>query len=513
MNTTLSLLRARLGGALACLLLLVSFSAHAATYSLQIIAPRAGMTTANRYYKAYPGLDYNVQTSVVGGKYPYTYTLSSAPSGMTIDANLGIVDWPSPTTGSTSVTVGVTDSSGTKASVTWPITVTTSGFKFVDANKGKSAAAGADGSIGNPFKTIADFYITKNDSSNAGVFIYFRAGTYFTNTAPIENGVRLALVPGHPLVWLGYPSEAAVIDCTGSYIAVYGGMSNTYMDNLTFQNFNTNFGVRIDSDASDVVFRRDVFQNIQAGWGGEGTNAAGLMIDRGSTMGSNYTVIGNTFQHVHDVGYGVLGYFANNVLVQSNTCTDFTTSDDKCIGPKEGTQNWFIRDNRISMAAGQGIWIDASNTGSTTTQNIEVSYNLVQVTSGNTFWLGQADVAYGPVTSFRNTYVGAPVEVDNLTSGGPVTFTNDVIQTSNSGAIATNIGTIAASLLSTVSNLTASSGIVDSTGNLTGSYTKYLGIDGYQRTGSTSSTGTGTGGTTPPAAAVVPDPPTAVSVQ
>ncbi len=508
MDMAVSASRARALGVLALLFLVfVSARAHAASYALQIIAPRAGMTTANRYYKAYPGLDYNVQVAVVGGVYPYSFTLSSAPSGMTVDPNTGIIDWPSPATGSTSVTVAVTDSSGTKSSVTWPITVTSSGFGFVDAVNGKTLAQGGTGTLSNPWKTIADWYLTKNITTNAGIFIYFRAGIYYTNAAPIEDGHRLAIVPGHPMVWLGYPGETAVIDTTGSYVAVYGGMSNTYMENLTFQNFNMHFGVAIDSDASDVVFRRNVFQNINAGWGGEGTNASGLFIDRGSSMGSNYSIIGNRFQHVHDTGYGLLGYFSNNVLVQGNVCYDFTVPDDKCIGPKEGTQRWFIRDNRISMAVGQGIWIDASTTGPTRTQDIEVSYNLVQVASGNTFWLGQADVPYGPVTSLRNTYQGAPVQVDNLTSGGPVTFTNDVVVT-DTGLVITAT-TIASNLLVKSNLLTGTMsmtpGILDASGNLTGAYTKYLGIDGYQRPGN----GTGGGGTAP----TIPNPPTGVMAQ
>lgn len=509
MNIAFSTLYARIGAAVALLLaIMVSSGAHAATYSLQIIAPRAGMTTTNRYYKAYPGLEYNVQISAVGGRYPYTYALSGAPSGMTVDANTGIISWPSPVAGSNpyTVTVNVTDSAGTKAAVQWPITVTTAGFGFVDAVNGKTVAQGGTGTASNPWRTIADWYNTKYDSSKAGWFLYFRAGTYYTNAAPIENGVRLALVPGHPNVWLGYPGETAVIDTTGSHIAIYGGMSNTYMDKLTFQNFSTNFGVRIDSDANDVVFRRDVFQNIQLGWGGEGTNASGLMISRGGSLGSNYSIIGNTFQHVHDVGYGVLGYFSKNVLVQGNTCTDFTVNDSKCIGPKEGTQRWFIRDNRIYMAAGQGIWIDGSNTGSTYTQDIEVSYNLVKMGSGLAFWLGQANVTYGPVTSFRNTYDGGSVEVDNLTSGGPVTFTNDIIVSSGSTYLTTNL---TSSLMVKTSLLTGtlSSGILDSFGNLTTSYQQYLGIDGYQRVGGSISSG---GGTT---ASVVPNAPTGVTVQ
>src|SRR6185437_3506031 len=258
---------------------------------------------------------------------------------------------------------------------------------------------------------------------------------------------------------MGYPGETAVIDTTGSNVAFYGNTNNVYVDKLTIQNFTTHFGIAVSGDSNDVVIRRKIFQNINPGWGGEGTNASGLFISRGGSMGTNYTVVGNTFQHVHDVGYGILGYFSTNVLVQGNTCTSQT-------------------------------------------QDIEVSYNLVQVASGNTFLLGQAAVPYGAVTSFRNTWQGAPVEVDNLTSGGPVSFANDVMVT-NTGLVYSATSVVSSLLLK--SNLlsgTTATGILDSSGNLTSSYTKYLGIDGYQRVGSPS-TGGGGGGTT----AAIPDPP------
>ena len=70
----------------------------AANYLLEIIQPQEGLSTngcvggtlpCNRFYRAYPGLEYNVRMGVIGGDYPYVYSLITAPSGMTIDAGTG----------------------------------------------------------------------------------------------------------------------------------------------------------------------------------------------------------------------------------------------------------------------------------------------------------------------------------------------------------------------------------------------------------------------------------------
>jgi Putative Ig domain len=499
-------------GLLAVLLLATGNVSHAATYALAIDQPQAGLTTTNRYYKAYPGLTYDVAIAAVGGKYPYTYTLPASPSGMTVNSSTGEISWPSPTASGTpyAVTAQVTDSAGTTTKVSWTITVTTAGFVFVDAVNGKTAASGGNGSAASPFKTIADFYLTKYDTTYKGQFVYFKSGTYSTATAPLEDSPpRIALEgAAKPLVWLAYPGQTPVMDTSGAYICIYSGEDNVYFEGLSIQNFAQNFGVRIDSSGNNVVFRNNTFSNLPASAGGVGSNASALMIADGGGIGNNWAILTNTFTNITGVGYGLLGYATNNTLVQGNTFTNFGNVQNIAIGPKDSNTMWFIRNNRINISQGQGIWID-TYTVLQNNANFEISYNLVQVGSGYTFWLGQQAGGYGPVTSFRNTYVGATVEVDNLTSSdGPVTFTNDVI-VSSSGSVAAAVSSLLS--LSTDLTGTSSTGIVDSSGNLAGNYTKYLGIDGYQQTGSSSAPPTsGGGGTT--TAAVVPDPPSSVTV-
>lgn len=458
--------------------------AMAASYALQIIQPRAGRTVANRYYKAYPGLVYDVKIFAIGGTYPYTFALSSAPSGMTIDATTGEITWPSPGAQAQpySVTAQVTDSAGNTQQVSWPITVTTQGFYFLDANNGKTVAQGGTGTIANPWRSIADWYLTKYDTSYQGGFLYFRNGTYPTAAAPLEDGDRLAVADGaKPLVWLAYPGENPVIDTTGSYICIYSGESDVYFSGLTISNFTTNFGVRIDSGGTDVVFWKNSFNNLPASAGGIGTNASAIMIAAAS-IGQYWSIVDNNFSQIIGEGYGLLGYDTSDVLVQGNTFSDYASNQSKAIGPKDSNQMWFIRDNRMNMSTGQGIWVDTYNSVQET-KDIEISYNLDMVAdpTGYTLWVGQQPQPYGAVTVFRNTFVGAPIEVDNLLSGGLLSFNNDVVI--KGGSSQPLITSANLNLISVGSELsgTSSSGIVDSNGNLAGSYAADVGTYGYQQ--------------------------------
>ena len=472
---------------------IVTSTARAAIQALEIIAPRAGLDTGNRYYKAYPGLEYQVPIAAIGGRYPNTYALISGPSGMSIDTATGVLSWPNPTTSGSphSVTVRVTDALGATASVTWAITVTTSGFIFVEAG----AAAGGTGTLASPFNSIDDWYITKANTTYSGQFIYFRSGTYNTNAAPVEDGWRLAMPSHKPTVWLAYPGESPVIDVTGSHIAPYPSISNWYMEGLTIRNMNTDFGVRIDSGGNNTVFYRCVFDDMPAGAGGIGTNASGVMIANGGSKSNYVAFVNNAFSDFVGGGaYGILGYYADKTLVQGNTFTNLTDSSTKAIGPKMNNAYWFIRDNRINLGgSGDGIWIDTY----ATTGNIKASYNLSR-SYGNAFWAGQETSGYGTIESYRNTFVG-DVVLSNLSGSGPVTMENDVIVNELPGThVSTPEG--GTPTLTSVLSGNAAAGILDSSGNLQGSFrTTYLGTRGYERASSSD--------TTPPA------PPTGLGVE
>ena len=146
--------------------------AFAANYPLEItnIKPAGGLNAASRIYRAYPGLEYNIRAAVVGGAYPYSFTLTDAPEGMTVDSR-GVVSWPNPQAND-NATLVVRDSEGTQVSVTWPITVSASGFRFVSATSGNPAPGGA-GTVSNPWRTLSDVY---NNAGSTDI-VYFRTGT------------------------------------------------------------------------------------------------------------------------------------------------------------------------------------------------------------------------------------------------------------------------------------------------------------------------------------------------
>lgn len=459
------------------------------TIPLEIIAPRAGLTTTNRYYKAYPGLLYDVQISAIGGIYPYTYSLTTAPSGMTVDSSTGIITWSSPPASGTpyDVTAAVTDSDGTTVTVSWTITVTTSGFYFIDAVNGKTVAGGGTGTFANPWKEIDDWYLGSwADSTYSGSFLYWRTGTYAPEDSSGVNSTYLSFSSYKPLVWLAYPGDSPVLNFATRYINV-SSVDNFYIDGFEGTPFSNGsgtgpYGINISSLSNDIVFRNLNFHNMTTG--GIGWNSSMIFATANAGLGKYWTIIDNTFSNVAFPGYGVLGYCCEKIAVDRNTCTDFTDSSCHVIGPKEATSKWFIRDNDIDIAAGDAIWIfGAERDGGNlrTTFDMEVCYNRVK-SGGNAFWAGQSSaLSMGLLNMRRNTLEGT-VLFSRLRTDvtGPAYFDRDVIINSTSGI--TYGDSTATAIASDLLTGNAADAIVDSNGHLTASYSAYLGTHGHQRT-------------------------------
>ena len=148
-----------------------------APFPIQIIQPVAGLNTTNRYYKQYTGVEYNVKTYVRGGDYSaLQYSLTTSPSGMTINSVTGVISWPNPTESGSphNVTVSVTDGL-TTGDVSWTVTVDTTNTLFLDS----TVATSGVGTIGDPMKDIPDWYLDdKNDDTYENYQVYYRAGDY-----------------------------------------------------------------------------------------------------------------------------------------------------------------------------------------------------------------------------------------------------------------------------------------------------------------------------------------------
>lgn len=489
MNTKLL----QLGKYLLLSALLLCGNAFAANYPLEIISPISGLDTKNRFYKAYPGLEYNVRAGVIGGAYPFRYELTQAPAGMSVNNSTGEIVWRNPVTAGSphAVNLRVTDQDNNVATVSWTVTVTTSGFKFIDAINGKSVANGGTGTIDNPWRSIRDMYegsdyAAKYKGSYANQFVYFRSGTYVPDGF-IEDSGRMALVNNlKPQVWLAYPGEKPVIDLSNYMIAIYNGGSNAYIDGFEIRNIRNPYtkGIDIASNANNVTVRRNRFHALPLTSGSN--NQSFLMLTRNG-KGSRVVVQDNEFYDAQH-GYAVLGYDSHKVLVENNILHDFNEGggyggNTHGIGPKEATTYWFIRGNRsYRMNTAGSIWVMASNGPEGSSGDIEISYNNIN-DAGKALWLGQQTVDYGKMYSFRNTYIGGVVEVSNLTgTRGPIYFSRDVIVNGSSGRDHITESNVSADRLVKSELLSGfpADGIVDANGLLTDKYGSYRGTRGHE---------------------------------
>lgn len=127
----------------------------------------------NRIFRAYPGIEYNIRAAVIGGLYPYTYSLSNQPEGMTINSRTGEISWPNPQTDANDISLSVTDSEDTTVQTSWSIEVTTNGFWFVDS----SYTGTETGGIFQPYSSLANFLTATYDGIETDI-VYFKSGTY-----------------------------------------------------------------------------------------------------------------------------------------------------------------------------------------------------------------------------------------------------------------------------------------------------------------------------------------------
>ncbi len=459
-----------------------------ANYPIKIIQPQPNLNIKNRFYKAYPGIDYDVRIAVTGGEYPFTYSLTKSPTGMIINKDTGEISWANPTVSNSpyAVSAKVVGKNGASTSVQWNITVTTKGFYFLDAINGKTVTDGGTGTITNPWKTIGDMYggntySSKYTSNYAGGFLYFKNGTYYSSDGYIENGNRLALTDyKKPLVWMAYPGNSPVLDLSGGYIAVYGGASNTYVEGFEIDNITNSArkGWQVESSGNDITFIKNDFHGLTNLAGG--TNMACIFISRGSA-GQRWAFINNKF-HDNVGGMGIEAYKAENVLVEDNSFYNFSAGSGPShgLGPKMSYQYWFIRHNKFWNNAGWNIWADGYTTYGET-GNIEISYNLIQenTSSGYALQFNYDNGDMQNVYVFRNTFIGT-VNVRFAKTGSNYSFYNNVFINKDNGLTCKNC--VNQSVVASNNNLEGnlSSNIIGSNGNLTDAYLSSLGNRGYQ---------------------------------
>lgn len=457
-------------------------------HPLEILQPRAGLDARNRFYKTYPGLEYEVRLAVAGGSYPYRFSVTTGPAGLAIDGR-GVISWPNPPASPSAypVTIRVQDNRGAEQSVSWSILVTTDKFLFVDPVNGH---VGASGTIADPLKGFADVYggtnyAAKYATANQDAFVYFKDGaTYVPNGYNSGDG-GIQWTNKQPLVWLPYPGSHPVIDMsTAAFRFVDTPVSNLYIDGFEVDGLGTDaatemrMAFRIGSSGSNITLRKNTIHGIAATSGSYNQSAIMISAD---AHGENWAFQDNRFHDIHHA-YGILGYSACKVLVEDNIFWDMTDSHQ--IGPKCGTRFWFIRHNQITDCDGFGIWIYGGDEGRGPYGSMDISYNRVEMASGYALQVNQSyEGVIGRVDAYRNTLKGDVGFVGVTTSTGPFKSHNNVIINGRSSGIEL-IPTPAPSSYEGSDNLvgTTGAGIIDAQALLTSSYEAHLGTRGWQTT-------------------------------
>jgi hypothetical protein len=509
-------------------------------YTLEItnIGPVAdGRTTANRIYWAYPGIDYNIRAAVVGGAFPFTYSLSNAPSGMSIDADTGEITWTNPTTDATDIVLTVTDADAAQDTATWSIDVDSTRFKFIDAVNGDNAsnngcgAGCGDGSVSAPWLDMLDLVL--NDAATD--LIYFRTGTY----APTDASGHASAIGGGggeqaiaittavhasrtgSVVWLEYPGESAIIDFGGDQTTLVDAWgvrmtgADIYVDGFEAMNASClGFQFEANGGFRGATVRRVAFHDL--GPGQNGLNCA-FVDTRASAPSASYGMVIQDVSFddmnqggVYDAAVPIKLYSQYKTLIEDITMTD-------CLGGahlKQDVRQFTVRSSdlrcdNITLGGNMDDCNDASCEGQTETSYGEIIYNFLKAPltdPSNIFALDLNQSAQqGESYVYRNTIDGF-VRIRNSSdssqgggsnadgSNGPFNFErNVIINSGGSGGVCVGyqlrcettgsypVFNYAGIVTSEQLLGAAADNIIDSNGLLLGSYrTTYLGTRGWE---------------------------------
>lgn len=424
------------------------------------------LPSTNRIFHAYPGLPYQIRAGVRGGKYPYTFALSNAPPGMTVN-RYGTIDWPNPTSDAGPITLTVTDQDGAQATGQWSISVHTSGFWFVNGDY----VGTSTGSITQPFKTMNEMAAATQGHPTDIVYIRQTASPYTPGKYP-ANGItdftaesfhlNYYSVVSAPETLLAYPGESPVLDFQNLY---YLTTTGPYLDGITLRN-GKDYLLQSSSIKNYQTVRRCVFDTVspsvainnnQGGWfvSSDGQGYFLLLQDNemknflgAEGVGSFYAIDGflGEDNYTHDGGLPGLVPYATP------------------IGLKNRVTNWTLRRNTLLIPTGARRWeLYDSQSGGTP---FDLSYNLV-ISESNADIIEITDPDNGYI--YRNTVLGnivfTPPNGDpDHSSSGPFLLTSNVIQ----GLLVNTAG----SNVTEVNNLRGAwgAGFVDVNGLLTGAY-------------------------------------------
>lgn len=416
----------------AVMVLLAYEPSFAANFPLEIMnikpAGTDGMTTRNRIFRAYPGLEYNIRPAVLGGMYPYTFAFAAnQPAWLTINPDSGVISGIAPSSGTyNNITIQVTDLEGNTTTATWSITVTTSNFYFLDAVNGNDSTG--DGSLANPWQTMAKVYNRTFDGSQTNWIVYYRAGTYslYANSSQTYNGVSYPYLPindNYPMIWLAYPHETVTIDMNHGSLrySETSAQTHAWFDGLIFTNMSL-WGFKPFGNSTYDTIRRSEFKNLA---GPDTVNNNYGFIEVGSMcpwtgdpstsyIGGLYHVIqDNKFHDYTDATAVGSIYCWRKLLIEDN---EFYNASDVlgsrfalAIGIKANTDRTTIRHNYVHFSSDTGSLFLNDFTGPAVgVRDMEVCFNrFLAVSDTNKAVMLNQHMEQFRTYFYRNTVRGA----------------------------------------------------------------------------------------------------------
>ncbi|MBU6951463.1 Ig domain-containing protein [Hahella sp. HN01] len=241
--------------------------------------------------KAYPGVEYNIRLGVVGGKYPYSFTLAQAPSGMSIHPKTGEISWKPSTSSegqSYQIKVDVYDSLQQMTSQEYTLQVTKAGFHFVSPH---GSDENGDGTINNPWQTISHGI----DQGTLDDILYVRGGDY-------RELIKFDLGKTNKVI--AYPSETPVVDVN------FGGIMDTrdhygVIDGLEIKNCQK-WCFSASGNETDWIFRRNHMHHLYD-IANKNVNSAFIFFWDGKANSYRFVIQDNKFRDLFDRGSGVNG--------------------------------------------------------------------------------------------------------------------------------------------------------------------------------------------------------------
>jgi hypothetical protein len=472
-----------------------------------------GLNGNNRIFRAYPGLEYNIRAAVVGGVYPFRYSLANAPSGMTINADTGEIVWPNPQASASNITLTVRDTAGATRSATWSITVTTNGFKFLDAVNGRNAANNGcssscgTGTLSNPWRTLGD--LSLNDA--AADITYFKNGTYSVLDTPdsVRSGRVIfsdrpgATVPGS-VMWIAFPGHQPRLDF-GYRAGVSDGHTLRHNgDNVYIDGFEGVYSRHVALQFEPTSnFRGGTYRRLrmhELGPGGDGTNSAYIMsVSTYPYVSYGMVIQDSSFYDLRindsDAACTLKIYSQQKILIEDTV----QYNGIKATELKADVRQFTVRNNTFYNLTGTAIGgnmhgcVGCSGGSDSYTTGGEILFNNVRG-PGQALEINQDGFAIR-THIHRNTFRGRVGVVRTDSADGPFYFSNNVIVSNDagtpSGSHIYHFEVSDPSRIVLSNNLVGypSDNIIDSNGNLTSGYSQYYGTHGYQHSG---------GGTTPP---------------